>query len=64
MPMATFIPRLKSWASCLFDREVLDFIRFLKSQRRRSVPETVHASEAILRKEWLLPEEDEAWSDL
>jgi len=44
--------------------EVLDFIRFLKSRSRRNIPETVTVSEALLRKDWLLPEEDEAWSDL
>lgn len=44
--------------------EVLDFICFLKSRSRRDILETVTVSEAILMKDWLLPEEDEAWSGL
>jgi hypothetical protein len=42
--------------------EVLDFIRFLKSRRRKAVPDTALASEPVLRKDWLRPEEEEAWS--
>jgi len=44
--------------------EVLDFIRFLKSRRRKGAPDTALASEPALRKDWLRPEEEEAWSDL
>lgn len=44
--------------------EVLGFIRFLKSQSQRKIQKTVILSEAILRRDWLLPEEDEAWSGL
>ena len=44
--------------------EVLDFIRFLKFRRQKAVPGTALASEPVLRKDWLRPEEDEAWSDL
>ena len=44
--------------------EVLDFIRFLKSQRRKAAPDTALASEPALGKDWLQPEEEEAWSDL
>ncbi|MCK8517398.1 hypothetical protein [Methanoculleus sp. 7T] len=44
--------------------EVLDFIRFLKSQRRKATSDTALASEPMLRKDWLRPEEEEAWSDL
>jgi len=44
--------------------EVLDFIRYLKFRRRRAAPDTALASEPTLRKDWLRPEEDEAWSDL
>jgi len=44
--------------------EVLDFIRFLKFRRRKAVPDTALASEPGLRKDWLRPEEDEAWNDL
>jgi len=44
--------------------EVLHFIRFLKSRRRRAVPDTALASEPVLWKDWLRHEEEEAWSDL
>ena len=44
--------------------EVLGFIRFLKSRSRQNILETVTASEVIPMKDWLLPEEDEAWSGL
>ncbi|MDD3857439.1 MAG: hypothetical protein PHP43_05250 [Methanoculleus sp.] len=44
--------------------EVLDFIRSLKARRRKAAPETALASEPVLRKDWLRPEEEEAWSDL
>lgn len=45
-------------------REVLSFIRFLKHTRQKAEPDTALASEPVLRKDWLLPEEDEAWDDL
>jgi hypothetical protein len=45
--------------------EVLDFIRFLEFRRRKkAAPETALASEPVLWKDWLRPEEDEAWKDL
>lgn len=44
--------------------EVLDFIRFLKSKTSEERIETAFASEASLKKDWLRPEEDEAWQDL
>jgi hypothetical protein len=44
--------------------EVLDFIRYLKFRRRKAAPDTALASEPAIRKDWLRPEEDEAWSDL
>jgi len=44
-------------------KEVLDFIRFLKTKSVEGV-ETAIASESSLRKDWLRPEEDEAWTDL
>jgi hypothetical protein len=42
--------------------EVLDFIRFLKSRRRKATPDTALASEPTRRKYWLRPEEEEAWT--
>jgi hypothetical protein len=44
--------------------EVLDFVRFLKSKNGAEPLETALASEAVLGKDWLRPEEDEAWRDL
>jgi hypothetical protein len=44
--------------------EVLDFVHFLKSKILREQIDTAIASESALRKDWLLPEEDEAWQGL
>jgi hypothetical protein len=44
--------------------EVLDFIRFLKTRVAQERLETALLSETALRKDWLRPEEDEAWRDL
>ncbi len=44
--------------------EVLDFVRFLKSKRMQEKLESSLLSQASLKKDWLRPEEDEAWGDL
>lgn len=44
--------------------EVLDFVHFLKTKIVREKIETAIASESSLRKDWLKPEEDEAWQGL
>jgi len=44
--------------------EVRDFIRFLKERARKERYETVLLSEPSLARDWLRPEEDEAWQDL
>ena len=44
--------------------EVLDFVHFLKSKILREKIDTAIASESSLRRDWLLPEEDEAWQGL
>jgi len=44
--------------------EVLDFIRFLKTKTHQKGLELAALSESSLKKEWLSPEEDEAWQDL
>ncbi len=44
--------------------EILDFIRFLEAKDLERKMETVIASESSLKKDWLRPEEDEAWRDL
>ncbi len=45
-------------------REVLEFVRRLKSAGEDSAFGCALASEAVLAKDWLRPEEDEAWKDL
>ena len=45
-------------------QEVLDFVRFLKSKLSQGRIETAFLSETALGKDWLRPEEDEAWRDL
>jgi len=44
--------------------EVADFVRFLRARLARDSMATAVASESSLRKDWLRPEEDEAWQDL
>lgn len=45
-------------------QEVLDFVQFLKVKASRELLETALLSESALRKDWLRPEEDEAWQSL
>ena len=42
-------------------QEVYDFILRLKQKEKNS---TLYLSESSLKKDWLSPEEDEAWKDL
>ena len=44
--------------------EVLDFIHFLKARTLREKMDVTTMSESSLRKDWLTPEENEAWQDL
>ncbi|MDI6811626.1 MAG: DUF2281 domain-containing protein [archaeon] len=44
--------------------EILDFIRFLKTKALEQKMELALASEVSFKKDWLKPEEDEAWKDL
>jgi len=46
----------------MYWKEVIDFIEFLKLKIQKN--ETLFLSEKNLAKDWLLPEEDEAWKDL
>jgi len=41
--------------------EILDFIRFLETKSLEERMGTAIASETSLKKDWLRPEEDEAW---
>lgn len=43
--------------------EVMDFVQFIKFKHADKV-ESALLSEASLAKDWLSPEEDEAWQDL
>ncbi len=44
--------------------EVLDFIHFLKDKAMKKRMEDAVLSESVLARDWLSPEEDEAWKDL
>ena len=44
--------------------EVLDFVLFLKAKILREKLDMAIMSESSLAKDWLTPEEDEAWQDL
>lgn len=44
--------------------EVLDFVQFLKTKSAKERLQCAIASESALKKDWLLPEEEEAWRDL
>ena len=47
-----------------FLQEVPDSVRFLKDKATQENLETALLSESALRKDWLKPEEDEAWQGL
>lgn len=47
-----------------FVDEVLDFIRYLKTKTIKEGMETLITSESSLAKDWLKPEEDQAWQNL
>ncbi len=44
--------------------EVLDFVHFIKAKVVREGVAIAGASESSLKKDWLRPEEDEAWVSL
>jgi hypothetical protein len=44
--------------------EILDFIHFLKGKASKEKMGTAILSESVLAKDWLSPEEDEAWKNL
>jgi hypothetical protein len=47
-----------------FLEEVLDFVHFLKAKIIKERLDTAIGSESSLKKDWLKPEEDEAWQSL
>jgi hypothetical protein len=44
--------------------EALVYIRLLRSMREKGIADTMLASEASLKKDWLRPEEEAAWQSL
>jgi len=44
--------------------EVLAYIRLLKAMREKGITDTALASESVLKKDWLRPEEEAAWQNL
>lgn len=44
--------------------EVLDFLQFIKAKHLEENTQISILSESSLAKDWLKPEEDEAWQDL
>ena len=45
-------------------KETLDYVRFLKYKQKIEIPDSALLSESSLGKDWLKPEEDEAWKNL
>jgi len=44
--------------------ELFDYIQYLKNQAAKEKHDLAITSESSLKKDWLKPEEDEAWCDL
>lgn len=44
--------------------ELADFVRFLKMKAAEGELDTAVLSESSLKKDWMRPEEDEAWKNL
>ena len=46
--------------------EVIEYLRFLEFKNKNKIPDTSSSflSEQSLGKDWLTPEEDEAWKNL
>ncbi|OHD56844.1 MAG: hypothetical protein A2Y33_12815 [Spirochaetes bacterium GWF1_51_8] len=44
--------------------EILDYVLFLKQKKCIENNETSFLSEDVLKRDWLLPAEEEAWKDL
>ena len=46
----------------VYRKQLIDFIEYLQLKAQRE--ETLYLSEKSLSRDWLLPEEDEAWKNL
>lgn len=44
--------------------EVIDFVRYLRAKAARERMESALIAESGLHKDWLRPEEEDAWRDL
>jgi hypothetical protein len=62
-PRDLILQELEHLPNYLLD-QVLVFLRFLKLEYGQDSLETALLSESALQKDWLLPEEEEAWQDL
>ncbi len=60
--VAVLLRELEQAPEPLLD-EVLDFVKFLKHKNSERF-ESALLSEAALAKDWLSPEEEQAWQDL
>ena len=45
-------------------KETLDYVRYLKYKQKNEILKTALISESSIKKDWLQPEEDEAWKNL
>jgi hypothetical protein len=54
---------IKEFPDDLLD-ETIDFVQFLKTKMLKSKLETAIISESSLKKDWMLPEEDDIWRNL
>ena len=52
------------WYSYDIEIIIVEFVHFLKARMTKQVLDITIASESSLEKEWLKPEEDEAWQNL
>ena len=62
-PRDLILQELEHLPNYLLD-QVLVFLRFLNLEYGQDSLETALLSESALQKDWLLPEEEEAWQDL
>ena len=57
------IKELNQFSEKLLD-EIFDYVKYLKGKLIKKNMETAILSESSLKKDWSLPEEDEAWQNL
>ncbi|MEW6201491.1 MAG: DUF2281 domain-containing protein [bacterium] len=59
----SIIKEIEQLPESYFDK-ILEFIRFLRASNFKEKLGTAIASESSLKKDWLRPEEDQAWQSL